>query len=83
MKKITYLLTIAALALQSCSHVAVYREAEYQNGDATYPNETLQFAYPANGDSVHLPSQRLQTEYIRRLQLTANIIHILPLLLNL
>lgn len=52
MKKITYLLTIAALALQSCSHVAVYREAEYQNGDATYPNETLQFAYPANGDSV-------------------------------
>lgn len=52
MKNITYTCLVVALTLQSCSHTVVYREAEYNNDDSTYPTEALRFAYPANGRSV-------------------------------
>lgn len=39
---------LLALLLQSCSHIAMYKEAEYRCIDSPYPCSSMQFAYYAN-----------------------------------
>lgn len=39
---------LLALLLQSCSHIAMYKEANYRCIDSPYPCSSMQFAYYAN-----------------------------------
>lgn len=52
MKLFIYAFLAFALLLQSCSHIAWYREGEYQNDNPKYSATAMQFAYYANGNRL-------------------------------
>ena len=43
---------LLALTMQSCSHIAVYKETHYSCTDSPYPCSDMQFAYYANHKSL-------------------------------
>lgn len=52
MKNLSYALLALLFVLQSCSHIVMYQESDFQNNDSPYPARPMRFAYHANGQSL-------------------------------